>query len=75
MCIKERKLRILFLYEYSAFHLELLTTPTLVMIETSFECQMMLGWYVEKTKSGLSRAEFYKRLVLTTEVSSLMFLS
>ena len=31
-----RILRILFLYKYSTFHLELLTTPTLLMIQISF---------------------------------------
>ena len=54
LCIAECKQRILFLYEYSTFYLKLLITPTLVMIEISFTsrrwCQMVLGWYVKKTK-------------------------
>ena len=44
---EEHKLRILFLYKYPTFHLKLLTTPTLLMIEISSHpqsrpwCQMV----------------------------------
>ena len=37
--------------------------------------QTVLGWYVEKIKSGVSHAEFHKYHVLSMEVSSLKFLS
>ena len=36
LCIVEHKLRILFLYKYSTLHLELLTTPAMLIIEIIF---------------------------------------
>ena len=38
-------------------------------------CQTVLGWYVEKIKSGVSHTEFHKCHVLSLEVSGLKFLS
>ena len=56
------------LHEYSSFHLKLLTTLTLLqMIQIIVSHpyspgadarQTVVGWYVEKTKSGISHAEF-----------------
>ena len=75
------------LEKYSTFHLELLNTPTLLfvlMMEISFMSSFqaltpdgagLVASYVEKAKSGTSRAEFYKNRVLTIEVSGLMLLS
>ena len=47
LCIMKHKLRILFLYEYLTFHLELLTTPTLLMIKISFtsSAQALIRWW------------------------------
>ena len=80
----EHKLRILFLYKYLSFHLELLTgncntvddrNCTVSHPQYRYWCQMVLGWYVQKTKPVVSCAEFYKRYALSIEVIGLMFLS
>ena len=69
-----------FVYEYSVFHLKLLTTTALLMIEVTFRSSIQalmpegLGWYVEKTESNVSGAEFCKHHVLSIEVSGLMSL-
>ena len=67
-------------YEYSTFHLELLTTPKLSMIEISFtfSVQALMPNDAELVcgeKSGVSHAEFYKCCMLSIEVSGLILLS
>ena len=58
-------LKILCLYGYP---LELLTSPISLMIEINFMSSfqaLVLDWYVEKTKSSATCAEFYKHRVLS----------
>ena len=80
LCIAECKLKILFLYEYSTFHLELLTTPILLVMKISLMSSFQAlipdgaGLVCGEIKVGISHAEFYKHRVLTIEVSSLVLL-
>ena len=60
-----------FVYEYSTFHLKLLTTTALLMTEVTFRSSIQalmpegLDWYVEKTESNVSGDEFCKHHVLS----------
>ena len=75
LCIVERNLRILNLPLG-----ELLTTPTLLMIEVSITSLVQVlipgvAGLVCGEKSGVSHAGFYKCCVLSVEVNGLMHLS
>ena len=78
MCITEHKLRIL--YEYSTFHLGVAHYFNIVNDRIGFTLSIQAlvpdgAGLVCGGKSGVSRAGFYKRRVLSTEVSCLMHLS
>ena len=63
------------LYKYSTFNLQLFTNSNNVNGKISLMASvwtLMPGWYVEKTKSSVAHAEFYKHRVLSIEVSGLM---
>ena len=78
MSVAECKLRILYLYEYSTFHLGVAYYS--LMIEISFISSVQTpipdgAGLVCGEKSGVSCAEFYKHCVLLIEISGLMHLS
>ena len=78
LCIAERKLRIL--YEYSTFHLGVAHYFNIVNDRISFTLSIQAlvpdgAGLVCGEKSGVLRAGFYNRRVLSTEVSGLMHLS